>query len=394
MSLISLSSELLASILSFEDVLDRHDLFNVFMTCRRLNLITLPFLYRSMQIMYSGPRGSSPHALENILAHFNRYPERLIWVKKVHACWYRQDARRSTALFELLFKFSAMQRLRMYATGPWDEDLPFQAFLNNCHECTSIQHLNIANVASDSSEAIRLFAMPYLESLVFRNFQVPLGSADLPSQSYNPTKLKEMIVPLATCLPMGPHADLLLQNHPFLRTLVRTVTCDHSPPVSYPSAILRAMAPLLPFLENLTLLMREPSASYKANQMDFSGFTALKYLEIHEKLTFGNNFRMVPPETLFHRNDLPDRLPRALRNLIIWFGRQSRALHLEQSGPLSYSWLLHLARQKKLLFENLARIKLLEEMEWQYHKRPRAADTEWDYPSDDLVFPFYPHVLA
>ena len=315
MSLLDLSNELLASILSFDDALGYDDLFNIFMSCQRLNLVTLPFLYRSIRILAQHLREPSCDAFEEIVGHFNRYPERRLWVKKVRASWYRQNNGGSTALFNLLFSFSAMYSLTMYATGPWDEDPAFQKFLDNCNKCTSVQYLRIANPESSLSEAVRLFAMPNLETLVMRNFELALDSELVPGRIYKPTQLKKIIVSMTTYLPIGPHAQVILRDHPCLKTLVWTVNNDLPPPITYPSDVLRALAPLLPSLENLTLLLRDPSGFYNINQMNFSGFTALKQLEIQEKITFGKNFLVVPPGPPFHREDLSDRLPRTLESL-------------------------------------------------------------------------------
>ena len=117
---------------------------------------------------------------------------------------------------------------------------------------------------------------------------------------------------MTTYLPMGLHAQLILQNHPYLKTLVWIVTHDLSRPITYPHDVLRALPPLLPSLEDLTLLLRDPFGFYNRNQMDFSAFTAHKQLEIQEKFRFVKNFLMFPPGPHFHRDDLSDRLPRSL----------------------------------------------------------------------------------
>lgn len=93
MSLLDLSNELLTSILSFKDALDYIDLFNIFITCQRLNLDTLPFLYRSIRKLALHLREPSRNTFEEIVGHFNRFPERLLWVKKVRASWYWQNNR-------------------------------------------------------------------------------------------------------------------------------------------------------------------------------------------------------------------------------------------------------------------------------------------------------------
>jgi len=79
-----------------------------------------------------------------------------------------------------------MNSLTMYANGPWDEDPAFQNFLDNCNKFTSVQYLNIAKPHSDWSEAVRLYGIPNLETLVMRNIEFALESEMVPGKATSP----------------------------------------------------------------------------------------------------------------------------------------------------------------------------------------------------------------
>ncbi|KAL2071646.1 hypothetical protein VTL71DRAFT_12881 [Oculimacula yallundae] len=380
MSLLILSNELLTLILSFDQILTRHDLYSSFMVCRRLNHVSQPLLYRSMKIFCNNLRQTFVHPFDEIVDLFNQHPERLPWVHNVIAAWHPQNHKATTSLFELLLKFPRLHSLEFWPAGPWDEDPPFQTLLNTCYMFTSLRILKIARIEVDHT--FKLFEIPYLEKLVIRGLTVPPDWDVVPAQSSRPSRVKKLVIPMATCFPLGLYAELLCKCHPFVTTLVWTFDPAIPPPLQYPAAVLKALAPLQTSLVNLTFLINNDTRIYGVSQMDYSGFLGLKNLEIHEKLTFGRYFSSFIPGPPFHRGDIHDRLPKTLENLKIWFGKDSKALTYGPLGLPAYGWLMDFVPRKQSLLGNLTSVRLLEMSDWQYFKRPTAAAIEWNYPPD------------
>lgn len=80
MSLIVLPCEVLDLILSIDDVLQPQDILNLVLTCKDLETVILPSLYRSLDFDLKQLSGTK--AMLSLLSSLSAYPERCGWVQK------------------------------------------------------------------------------------------------------------------------------------------------------------------------------------------------------------------------------------------------------------------------------------------------------------------------
>lgn len=85
MALLDLSTEILANIFSHvgTGIVARRDLFRLVLSCKRLYLISLPFLYRDVTIWLPAERVTVTKGNEMLTKNCFKHPGRCAWVHTV-----------------------------------------------------------------------------------------------------------------------------------------------------------------------------------------------------------------------------------------------------------------------------------------------------------------------
>lgn len=172
MFLLDLSTELLHSIFTTTGVLQKSDFCNIFLTCKRLNLIALPLLYQEVQVQTPIARETDTRQLDLTIQHFGRYQERLSWVRVIRASWDRRKCTETARMFDLLSLFANVHTLILSACGGWDEDGPFLHFAAWCKHFQFLQNIEVSNSLMTIHNILEFCAAPKLESLILRNFKI------------------------------------------------------------------------------------------------------------------------------------------------------------------------------------------------------------------------------
>jgi len=170
--------------------------------------------------------------------------------------------------------------------------------------------------------------------------------------------------------PVGPFVKSLLSGHQCLKKFTWGIDSRRITEQLSPAAIAAALEPLRSTVEELHLSISSEYFTYAGNdgtQMDFSSFSRLKVLRIHDSLVFSSDpiLQQAGSGHCFDIN-LYQRLPSSLENLYVLFDLGFWRRWRDGGTTETYDWMSSLLEHKYPHFPLLRHMVVMERMKTHY----------------------------
>jgi F-box-like len=332
MGLLNLSDPLLLNVFRLLDDPKSPDLCNVTLVCKRFNLLTTPLIYREVTMTPDWPvimpGADVPPPLRNLIDTINHDPAKGLFFESASFAWNDMTPNWWTCTFELLAKFRSVRTLYLRA-GPtfvlFYDHMP--RFLNSLYfsnyldqvSFPDLHTLTIEDCKLTMKDILKVYTFPSLEHLQINRFNPKISEAlALPATGkYPPTKITKLGFSWSPT-PMGLYVETLLKNHPKLEEFSWILDTGVAPiPEAPESAITTTFVHFQSTIRKIYLSIVEPNSMSPGSsriQMNFSTFTSLRNLIVHDRWIF-------PPPTgngrVFGRSQLGAKLPHSLESLTV-----------------------------------------------------------------------------
>lgn len=335
MPLLELSNELILNILS-NDCLSQSDRYHVLLTGPDLRNIGETSLYAQVCISARPSHTiEGKYILTDLESFINRVDQNPIFaplVRTAELYWDGTNPARTKELFGVLFKLTSLENLSLacangfFSISNLLRNIDAFKRLSGLPKLRHIQLSTFRRPVSDTDLEALFFCLPQLDKFSLIGFDgfTDYGNEISPNVPRAKLTTIEFLGPEG--LPSEPELAAFLGSHSSLHTLKwTTVMRDISQSRKVVNA---ALSPLKSTLVNLCIMLVLPSQRDQdlGNRisLDFSGFSALENLKIHERVMFSRarpSSTSSPEEELqhfgIHEEDLPSRLPSSLKTMTV-----------------------------------------------------------------------------
>lgn len=229
----------------------------------------------------------------------------------------------SGQIFLTLAKFSSLRSLKLEGVAGAGTHQPrlgerdyrpfpnrgFDSFLSHCSEMKALRAVAIKYTELTTQELRKLYNIPHLAHLKVENLDLKISS--LPDESLmsrTPSTISRLEFWRLWGSDSGSQMEYILSGHPNLKELVLDIqTSASAPALSIP-----AFDALQTSLVKLRLSVSGSPKLERGIETDFATFTALKELDVHDRLVFGQ--RLTDGRDL-DRCSIVGRLPTPLESL-------------------------------------------------------------------------------